>query len=204
MKKILSITSGQIGGLISGIASSLTGLSDLMSADSKRQESDSYFQKAFDYIPEEVSPELLSSKEEVKRKRRGYESGSNLTFIEDEIADMLSTGAVGVSNLAGGNTGAAISAMLGLSDGALDNYNKVLAQGQDLSLQALTAETKLNSDIVNRKDGIDKMKADFNVMRANQAYVEGASQQKSGMENILGGIATISDMDFEKLNPLEA
>ncbi len=197
MKKILLIKSGFFGGIVSGLAGIGKGIYDSVNAKKTKEESESHFGKAFDYIPEEQSIELLGALGEVKRKRSSYESGASSENFSDQLSDMVSSQAQGINNLVGGNTGASITAMLGLSQGAGENLNKSLAQDKELSNQLLGMENKLTSDIVTREDEVKKQKADFEWTRANQKYVESASQQKSGMENILGGIATIADTNFD-------
>lgn len=182
-----------LGALFTGIGSLISGINQSNQGEELRDEANKLYKSAKSEIPEEYSTDLLSAREEVQRRRRSYETGANATGIEDTLSNLVSTGGQNITALAGGNTGAAISAMMNLSSSAGSAYNKALADYNQMSDNLLSLESNLTNKLVERRDDIRKKRADFDLMRAHQLDFEGASKEKTGEENIIGSLNPLGD-----------
>lgn len=125
--------------------------------------------------------------EDIERMRKSYETGLAMQPQQDVINLAGATAMKNVAKLTGGDVGAAISAMSNVNRGTGRTRNELFGQMSMQQLNLLNMYQDLQNRISQRKLGIQSWKK-------GQAMTEAAQMQQTGLQNLYGGLASMSGL----------
>lgn len=192
MKSIFIVISS--GSIISGFSSIIQGASQASKGQGLVKQGEDSYKKAYSDIPEQFSSELLGARELINGKREAYNNGTMSNAVNEALSKNIATSDENAINASGGNTGAVMKAIMGISNAGGDAINKNDEQSSQLGNQLLGLENTDTDEIQKRADAVSKQRADFNVMRGSQYSTLGYGLEKAGQENISSGISSFSSM----------
>ena len=179
------------GGIISGFSSIIQGASQSQKGQGLVKQGEDSYKKAYSDIPEQFSSELVGARELINQKRLAYNNGTMSDSVNNALGKNIATSDENAINASGGNTGAVMKAIMGISNTAGDAENKINEQNAVTGNQLLGLENTDTDEIQKRADAISKQRADFNVMRGSQYSTLGYGLEKAGSENISSGISSL-------------
>lgn len=144
---------------------------------------------ALNQLPPEVDPLEMQNLNQIALQRKQFMTGTAFSNATGDINKQLGATDAGAIQAAGGNSGAAIAAMLRASATAGNNYAKVAGEGlnqQDILDQSYT---NILQRVAARKLAIQKQRYQQNLLDSTQ-------EEQTGSQNLMAGLSRLGNISI--------